>query len=536
MWPHEINWALATGHESGVVVVDVDPRNGGDETAALLGLPPTRESITGGGGFHAIYSVTEPTRSRKLGPGVDFQADGKYVILPPGRHASGRQYAWRDATVPIEPLPDGLSQVGTQPMTVDNAATVQAFREGSRNDGLYSALSELRLLGQDAATVRMVAHAMNRTRCVPPLEDNEVERVVGSVLNLEPIPASSRAWALNLGRPSRSAPSRLVTGGSFVLDEPATIPALWGAGDQVLWAEGEGLMVAGQQGVGKTTIAQQLVLHRVGARAGGFLGLPVARSDAPVLYLAMDRPRQAARSMRRMVAPEHRSLLDERLRFFRGPLPVNPLASPSVLADFMEDVCPECDLLVLDSLKDLAPGLSKDDVGAQVNLAVQEVIARGRDLIALHHGRKAGGGQTRGRSIDDVYGSTWLTSGLGSVILLDGEPGDPTVTLHHVKQPAEPVGPLTVRHDHPTGSTVVYAGTTDLLTALKQRHQDGTGLTVEEAAALTLGRVDRTALAKTRRALDRLVDTLQATRTDAVNLATGKVPATYKYGGWVVEQ
>jgi hypothetical protein len=26
---------------------------------------------------------------------------------------------------------------------------------------------------------------------------------------------------------------------------------------------------------------------------------------------------------------------------------------------------------------------------------------------------------------DDVYGSTWLTSGLGSVIVLDGEAGDP---------------------------------------------------------------------------------------------------------------
>ena len=36
-------------------------------------------------------------------------------------------------------------------------------------------------------------------------------------------------------------------------------------------------MITGHQGVGKTTIAQQLVLHRVGMRADGFLRIPVAK-------------------------------------------------------------------------------------------------------------------------------------------------------------------------------------------------------------------------------------------------------------------
>src|SRR5512132_4363398 len=74
-----------------------------------------------------------------------------------------------------------------------------------------------------------------------------------------------------------------------------TIPAVWGDGERVLWPEGEGVMITGHQGVGKTTIGQQLVLHRIGLRAGDFLGLPVIKSDRPILYLAMDRPRQAAR-------------------------------------------------------------------------------------------------------------------------------------------------------------------------------------------------------------------------------------------------
>ena len=44
------------------------------------------------------------------------------------------------------------------------------------------------------------------------------------------------------------------------------IPALWGVGESVLWAAGEPLKIVGHQGVGKTTIAQQLALHRLGLR------------------------------------------------------------------------------------------------------------------------------------------------------------------------------------------------------------------------------------------------------------------------------
>ena len=58
--------------------------------------------------------------------------------------------------------------------------------------------------------------------------------------------------------------SLLVPGGSFVLDAPDTPAAVWGTGKDVLWAEGEALMIAGPQGVGKTTLANQLIKARLG--------------------------------------------------------------------------------------------------------------------------------------------------------------------------------------------------------------------------------------------------------------------------------
>ncbi len=68
----------------------------------------------------------------------------------------------------------------------------------------------------------------------------------------------------------RLVPTRL--GGDFILDEPEIIPAIWGQGQRVLWAEGEGIMITGHQGVGKTIVAQQLVLHWIGLRAGDSCG------------------------------------------------------------------------------------------------------------------------------------------------------------------------------------------------------------------------------------------------------------------------
>ena len=98
--------------------------------------------------------------------------------------------------------------------------------------------------------------------------------------------------------------------------------ALWGEGDQVLWADGEALIIAALQGLRKTPLAQQIALGWM--RIPGYsslLGFPIT-SGMRVLYLAMDRPRQAARSFRRMVGEEHRAQLHEHLTVWPDRRPV----------------------------------------------------------------------------------------------------------------------------------------------------------------------------------------------------------------------
>lgn len=210
--------------------------------------------------------------------------------------------------------------------------------------------------------------------------------------------------------------NNLLTGAEFILDAPKEVPTVWGAGGQVLWAASEPLYIVGPAGVGKTTLAQNLALRRHGIGEAELLGFPVEVDPRPVLYVAADRPSQAARSFARMVGESDREAL-EWFRVHRGPLPFGDLATnPEALAPWLEGL--DVGTVILDSLKDVALGLSEDTPGAAVNQALQRVVAEGIEVVVLHHQRKASGDNKRPRTLADVYGSTWLTAGAGSVLLL----------------------------------------------------------------------------------------------------------------------
>ena len=140
-----------------------------------------------------------------------------------------------------------------------------------------------------------------------------------------------------------------------------------GRDGEVLWAVGEPLQIVGPQGVGKTTLAQRLCLHRTGLCDGELLGMPVEVSAGRSLYIAADRPRQAARSFRRMVAEADREALETGLIVWRGPLPFD--LGRCERGDFMDFVSqwPEVSDVYVDALKDVAVKLTDDEVGSRVN-------------------------------------------------------------------------------------------------------------------------------------------------------------------------
>lgn len=102
----DANIAIRTG--DGLLVVDIDPKNGGDDSLsdllALHGpLPDTATVITGSGGTHFYFCVDGRYRNAaNLGgwDGIDVRADGGYVVAPPSLHLSGRRYEWELSSVP----------------------------------------------------------------------------------------------------------------------------------------------------------------------------------------------------------------------------------------------------------------------------------------------------------------------------------------------------------------------------------------------------------------------------------------------------
>jgi hypothetical protein len=249
--------------------------------------------------------------------------------------------------------------------------------------------------------------------------------------------------------------SYLVPGAEWLLQLPEAPPAVWGKGEQVLWSEGEALMIAGGPGLGKTTLAGQLVRARLGLQSQ-VLELPVAEGGR-LLYLAMDRPQQIGRRLRQQLSTGELEAMvgTGRLVLGIGPPPQDLAKHPELLPA----LCAEAgaDTLVVDSLKDAAVGLTEDEVGAGYNRARQMAVTAGVQVLELHHLVKRGADGKAPTTLADVYGSAWLTAGAGSVLLLTGDAGDPIVRATHLKQPMEAWGPAEVAHDHAQGTSSVHS-------------------------------------------------------------------------------
>ena len=124
-WP-DANVAIPTGRVSGLLVLDVDPRNGGDENWKALitsnpPLPITAKQRSGGGGLHICfrYPATQ-AKTGALDRGVEIASDGHYILVAPSIHPSGNAYAWAE-----ERGPEALMSLLTFPLGCLSASHVR---------------------------------------------------------------------------------------------------------------------------------------------------------------------------------------------------------------------------------------------------------------------------------------------------------------------------------------------------------------------------------------------------------------------------
>lgn len=150
---------------AGCIVVDVDPRSGGEAGLRLaedaLGpLPRTRTALSGrsDGGRHLYFDGAERCNVGRLAldgnavEGVDIRlAERSYVVAPPSIHAATNlPYAWVDAEQPLARLPrawaDALTRRAPEPR-VGGAPGMRALNKSRASDFVDALVTWDEILG-----------------------------------------------------------------------------------------------------------------------------------------------------------------------------------------------------------------------------------------------------------------------------------------------------------------------------------------------------------------------------------------------------
>ncbi len=182
---------------SGLVVLDLDltPVVDGRDSAREAGLPyltdETPRALTPRGGCHVFYAGRTASRTGVLA-GVDIKSTGGYVVVPPG---IGR--CWEaDASpfdVEIAPAPQWLLRLaGTTDGTkaaILHDEWVRILGEPIGEGGRHRTLIRLagHLFRRDVAppVVRVLVESFNATKCRPPQDQQDVDRILSDVAELE---------------------------------------------------------------------------------------------------------------------------------------------------------------------------------------------------------------------------------------------------------------------------------------------------------------------------------------------------------------
>ncbi len=188
----EANVAIATGAPSGIVVLDVDPRHGGDKSLTELQrkygpLPVAPRVLTGGGGSHIYFAhpgcVVQNSAGR-IARGLDVRGDGGYVVAPPSIHLSGQSYCWdpeaRIDEVALPEIPRWLLDLALKPNATASSNSNTEINEGSRNTELYRVARSLHARGTRADGILAEIRTINLARCRPPLSEDEVRKIASN--------------------------------------------------------------------------------------------------------------------------------------------------------------------------------------------------------------------------------------------------------------------------------------------------------------------------------------------------------------------
>ena len=438
-WASELpgcNFGIPTGKRSKIVVVEVDPYQGGH----LRDAPVRPEVISlSGRGFHCFFRAngTIIGADRKFGPGIGLRGEGHFVVAPGSVHWTGRRYGrrrygWdRLHEAPVLMLPEAkASKVPAAPADVkvgpryvaaaleNESASVRSAAVGSRNETLNRAAFALaRYVVSGELLVDAVEAALLEAALAAGLPEREARRTIASGLGARS-GAAVDDHEEELERREHDDPE-----GDAAFDLAYLPETSDGEGPMVV----EGLLrsrgvigVVGEEGEGKTTFADQFC--RQLARGESVMEVWDPGELRPERILFVDTHQERPEILAKAREMDLRGLATDPGRMFwwdAGPLDL--LEERDRLRLSAQIAAVGADFVWIDAGSHLVAD-SKDDVQVTALFDHLSSLMRDRDLkgvgVTLFPRKRPSQGFA-GRAFDDLFGSREWKGRQSIVLYLD---------------------------------------------------------------------------------------------------------------------
>ncbi len=419
-------WAFWSQANIGVVMgaglvdieTDVKPDADGEKSLARWALetgiafPPTWSFKSGGGGIHRLFRCAGDIPNRVgILPAVDIRGGNGYAVFPPSLHPSGSCYEWLPGCSPAD-LPGGPATVPSELFFLLRDESKPALEvpeeviEGNRNDTMFRLACKLRQAGLKEKEILGAIEVVNEGRCIPPLDDEEVEMIC-------------RQAARYKAGPLPAATSYSGTIGATELMEKEFRPLIQPVHGFI--SEGLTLLVAASK-IGKSWLA--LLMALCVAAGEDFLGRHTTRCR--VLYMALE---DSERRLQSRLKALDIGRIPENL-YLQTSVPLMGEGFEEYLDKWLsEDSAPA--LVIVDTLQKIR-GLGSKNVDAykadyETMGKLKAIADKHRSsLVCLHHNNKL---QRVADPFDKISGSAAMMGAADTAILISRDRGQDTATV-----------------------------------------------------------------------------------------------------------
>lgn len=205
-------FALLCGEISNIMVIDLDVNHGSTDgfesfKEFISELSEEEKEIirntfqvrTPNGGIHLYFQYKKGLKNKaNYLPGVDIRTEGGIIIMTgtkvKDRNGEIKEYKPLNNNL-VEKIPKGLYEkfLKLDKKKKDNKSIIaedkkkeekSIFADGSRNDSLFKAVIKIISSStiRDLNTIKDIARGLNQIKCVPPLEEGEIDKIIASIM------------------------------------------------------------------------------------------------------------------------------------------------------------------------------------------------------------------------------------------------------------------------------------------------------------------------------------------------------------------